>query len=366
MNSPYTVNGFVHDGNHRYADTYGIANKDGTLKAVWTSTGLSLTGTWAISGVTTLPNGSAADPALAFTNSTTTGFYRVAADVVGVALAGVSGLAVAGSSPTFAAATDTAGQDVYIRAPSGGATPTAARVGGALNIKPGQGSTSAAAVAAGSGGALVIAGANGGANTGGATGQAGGSGGTGTFGGGNGGNTNSTGAHAAGDGAAATLAGGAGGNASAGTGNGGTGGNAVVTPGPGGTSAGGTAGVAGVVRLAGPVATASVASQAAATVANGGTISRAQHRGMVVYQDASGGDVTMTTRTGTQLDGDFPNLSTGDFVWLFCSSNHETNTSTVAGGTDVTLVGSGALTQTGGTFILRRTAATTFDLVRVG
>lgn len=102
------------------------------------------------------------------------------------------------------------------------------------------------------------------------------------------------------------------------------------------------------------------------TIANAGTISDAQHRDLVLYQDASGGAVTMTTRTGTQLSAAFPNLPVGGVVPQFVASNHATNTSTIAGGTDVTLVGSGAVTSTGGSFLLIKTAATTFDLVRVG
>jgi len=102
------------------------------------------------------------------------------------------------------------------------------------------------------------------------------------------------------------------------------------------------------------------------TIANAGTVSAAQLRGRVLYQDASGGNVTMTTRTGTQIAGDQPEMRVGDAVQIFVASNHASNTSTISGGTDVTLVGSGAVTQTGGTFLLIKTAATTFDLVRVG
>jgi len=102
------------------------------------------------------------------------------------------------------------------------------------------------------------------------------------------------------------------------------------------------------------------------TIANAGTITDAQHRDLVLYQDASGGAVTMTTRTGTQLAAAFPNLPVGGVIPQFVASNHATNTSTIAGGTDVTLVGSGAVTNTGGSFLLIKTAATTFDLVRVG
>ena len=103
-----------------------------------------------------------------------------------------------------------------------------------------------------------------------------------------------------------------------------------------------------------------------ATVTSAATISAAQMGGGILFQDASGGNVTMTTRTGTQIAADFPNLAVGDVMRLWIASNHATNTSTIAGGTDVTLVGSGAVVNTGGQFLLIKTAATTFDLVRVG
>jgi len=107
------------------------------------------------------------------------------------------------------------------------------------------------------------------------------------------------------------------------------------------------------------------------TVADAGTISAAQHQSGLVYQDASGGNVTMTTRTATQLLADFGGseyVQVGSRFPLYVASNHATNTSTVSGGTSVTLVGSGAVTQTGGTFLLVCTNVGTpaFDLVRVG
>lgn len=120
------------------------------------------------------------------------------------------------------------------------------------------------------------------------------------------------------------------------------------------------------VRVAGRPCPTSGYPITRSTIADAGTVTDAQHRGLVLYQDASGGSVTMTTRTGTQLAAAFPDLGVGDAVSQFLASNHATNTSTIAGGTDVTLVGSGAVTQTGGQFLLVKTAATTFDLVRVG
>lgn len=102
------------------------------------------------------------------------------------------------------------------------------------------------------------------------------------------------------------------------------------------------------------------------TVSDAATVSAAQMGGRVLYQDASGGNVSMTTRTGTQIAADFPELRTGDAMQLFVASNHASNTSTLTGGTDVTTVGSAVVTQLGGSFLLIKTAATTFDLVRVG
>lgn len=107
------------------------------------------------------------------------------------------------------------------------------------------------------------------------------------------------------------------------------------------------------------------------TVANGGTVSSAQHKSGLLYQDASGGNVTMTTRTATQILSDLGGseyVQVGSRFRLYVASNHASNTSTIAGGTDVTLVGSGAVTQTGGTFLLVCTGVATpgFDLVRVG
>lgn len=101
------------------------------------------------------------------------------------------------------------------------------------------------------------------------------------------------------------------------------------------------------------------------TVANAGTISAANLRGRLLFQDASGGNVTMTTRTGTQVAGDFPEMRTNDAIVIYHYANHASNTSTISGGTDVTLIGSGAVTTTGGQYLLVKTAATTFDMIRV-
>ncbi len=152
---------------------------------------------------------------------------------------------------SFAAATDTAGADVYEETQDAGATPTAARAGGAYSMKTGDGAAAANAVACGAGGAMTHTAGAGGANTGGATGQVGGAGGAQSVVAGAGGATNSTGAHAGGAGGAVAVTAGAGGAASAGTGDGGAGGNLTLTPGAGGSSSGGNAGAPGSVVAGG-------------------------------------------------------------------------------------------------------------------
>jgi len=102
------------------------------------------------------------------------------------------------------------------------------------------------------------------------------------------------------------------------------------------------------------------------TIADTGTVTVAEHQGLCLYQDASVASVTMTTATAANIAAALPNMQIGDAIPQYHASNHATNTSTIAGGTDVTLVGSGAVTSTGGQYLLIKTAAATFDLVRVG
>jgi len=330
-----------------------------TLTGLLTAVGLTST------GVLAAPNGTAAAPSLTFANDTDTGLYRVAANQIGVGLGGVAALALAGSAPTFAAATDTAGQDLYLYAASAGASATTAKAGGLVSLVCGAGSAGSTTVAGGVGGALSLTAGAGGAKAG--TGAAaGGAGGATSLTAGAGGATASSGTDAGGAGGAVTIAAGAGGNATAGTGNGGAGGSVSLNAAQGGTSAGGSAGVAGLVKVGGTNPVPFALNVTRSTISDAATLTDAQTRGQVLYQDASGGNVTMVTRTGTQYAAAFPDMAVGNAIMIFCASNHATNTSTISGGTDVTLVGSGAVTQTGGKFLLIKTAATTFDLVRVG
>ncbi len=102
------------------------------------------------------------------------------------------------------------------------------------------------------------------------------------------------------------------------------------------------------------------------TIADVGTITVTQVRDGIVEQDASGGSVTMITPIGTALDTEFTDLSDGESLDLYHVSNHASNTSTISGGTGVTVVGSAAVTQIGGQYKLIKTGTATYDLVRVG
>lgn len=215
------------------------------------ATGVTVDGALIKDGLLQPLSGTAAAPSLSFSTDPDTGWFRQASNTLGAALGGVLGLTVSGAMPSASAATDTAGQDVYIQASDAGGTATAARVGGLANIGAGDGSASAGAFAGGAGGSAVLRSGAGGANTGGATGEAGGAGGIVALTAASGGATDSTGAHAGGAGGDVTITAGTGGAASAGTGDGGAGGDVDLVPGVGGTSAGGAPGMAGEVKVNG-------------------------------------------------------------------------------------------------------------------
>jgi hypothetical protein len=298
-------------------------------------------------------------------------------------IAGATG--VGGAANVTAGAGGSTSGNGGVSSMTGGAGTAGNATGGVSKVVGGAGQGS------GSGGASQVTGGAGGATgTGGASAVTGGAGGATSGAGGAASITGGTASAGNSAGGAASLAGGAGsgtgngGNVSitagasgaGATGNGGdvnvTAGAASSTDGNGGTvsvvpTVGAGSGIAGMVKLG--IATGTAAwgfGCARSTIADAGTLTDAQHRSMVIYQDASGGVVTCTTRTGTQLAAAFPDMSVGDAVPLYHASNHATNTSTVSGGADVTLVGSGAVVNTGGQYLMIKTAATTFDLVRVG
>ena len=163
-----------------------------------------------------------------------------------------SGVKVDTSAITgFTGDTDTAGADTYVETQDAGGTATAAKDGGLLDVKTGDGSVSTGAWAGGAGGAHSIISGAGGASTGtGVTGNDGGAGGAVVITGGDGGATADDGAgQVGGAGAAVAVTAGDGGAASAGTAAGGVGADLTLAAGAGGTSVGGVAGAPGDVVI---------------------------------------------------------------------------------------------------------------------
>lgn len=110
----------------------------------------------------------------------------------------------------------------------------------------------------------------------------------------------------------------------------------------------------------------SIGSTSRSTIADAGTVLSFYLRNQLIYQDASLGSVTCTIATGTQLDTELPEMVAGSFIEFYHSSNDSMNTSTLSGAAGVTLIGSGAVTETGGTYLLNKTDTATYELVRVG
>lgn len=322
----------------------GIAVGGGnqTYKIVATSTGFSLTGTWAASGVTTFADGTAAAPSIAFTNSTGTGLYRNAANVIGTALGGVAALALGVAAPTIAAATDTAGTDVYEYLADAGATATAARAGGSYYKKAGAGSVGTTTVNGGAGGAITETAGAGGAKTGTGTANAGAGGGNYQVGGAGGANASTNAGSTAGAGGVSVLIGGAGGDATAGA-IAGNGGPVKLQPGAAGAASGGsTAGNAGIAMVAGTAPMPFAECQVYTALADAdATLTAAQHRGGIISVAAGANSRTITTLTAAQLVAAFPGVQVGSSVPLEVLSLKTTaNTVTMAGGANVTAVGS--------------------------
>lgn len=266
----------VIDFNLAFASGYGLVSplpETATISIIAGSGGWAVTGTMSFTGPLSLPNGTAAAPALAFTNSSTTGLYRSAADVLAIAIAGVPGLAIGAPAPVLAAAAATAGQAMYIKTAAGGAgsSTTAGAAGAALTL------------AAGAGGAKSGTGA-----------AAGGAGAVLTLLGGAGGDTASSGSDAGGAGGAVAITGGAGGAASAGTGNGGAGGSVAIAGGAGGTSAGGTAGARGTVTAQGLRTTSTTPTAITGTT----SLVAADSGGIFTVAQSSAYQVTLPTPAG--------------------------------------------------------------------
>lgn len=251
-------------------------------------------------------------------------------------------------------------------------TATAASASGVLTAKSGAGAASAAAVAGGASGAVVVETGAGGANTGGATGQVGGAAGSLTVRTGAGGATNSTGAHAGGAGGDLALSAGSGGNASAGTGDGGAGGTVTITAGSGGTSAGGTAGIDGViitksvllVNQGAPAAKTTSATLTAAEVLTG----------IITLNQGAAGATAQQLPLATAMDTALPDSAAGD-SFDFSVINISTNaaeTGSVTTNTGWTLVGNMLLAAntavtdiSQGRFRARKTGAGAWTLYRI-
>ena len=148
---------------------YGFVNSEGTGSWLADANGFTYTGTitiptLAVSGVSYLANGTAALPSLAFTNSTTSGFYRAGADIWGFSLAAVPAFTLAATESTVAAATATAGTTVWFKGTNGGASTgvTAAGRGSALHLAAGDGGAAAGSGTGGAAGGLFLNGGDGG------------------------------------------------------------------------------------------------------------------------------------------------------------------------------------------------------------
>lgn len=321
---------------------FKLYNRDKSAYIEVGTSGFTVVGTWTDSNVSsTFANGTAAAPSIAFTNSTGLGHYRNADNVLGTAIGGVAALALGAAAPTIAAATDTAGSDVYEYLADAGGTATAARAGGSYFLKAGAGSTGTTTVNGGAGGGITQTAGAGGAKTG--TGTAnGGAGGSWSGTGGVGGATASTnGASTGGTGGTSSLRAGDGGPATAG-GVSGNGGSIALRPGAAGAASGGSsAGSAGIVYVAGtapmPFAQNGVYSALADADA---TLTAAQHRGALLSVAAGATNRALTTLTGAQLVAAFPGVQVGSFVYLHIVNLKAANTVTLtAAASGVTLVG---------------------------
>jgi hypothetical protein len=249
---------------------------------------------------------------------------------------------------TFAAANDTAGNAVYIETQDGGpdASVAGGRAGGLYNLKTGDGSAGGAAQVGGAGGALsLITGA----------------GGTPASGSANGG--------ASGD---IVIQTGAAGAAGAGGGTGGTSGAITLEVGAAGGAGGGTAGVQGCILMHGRVGYEISITTYTVTA----TITVAALRGgMITANEGTTNPATYTTPTGTEISAEFPDMAVGDgfFFHVVNISTDAGEDVTMAGGVDVTLVGSGFVAsnnattdKSAGTFFFRKTGATAWSMYRVG
>jgi hypothetical protein len=95
------------------------------------------------------------------------------------------------------------------------------------------------------------------------------------------------------------------------------------------------------------------------------TIGVAAIAGGVAMFTGAAGAVAYTTPTGTQLSAAFPDMNIGDSM-MFRLVNTAAQAATVTAGTDVTASGIVVVNAAGKDFLLRKTAATTWDIVGIG
>ena len=328
------------------------------------------------SGTMAANDGTAALPGYAFagTGGLNDGFYRPANDVVAIALGGAAALAFAKSSPTYTAATDTVGQDVFIVAAAAGGTATTAKAGAAISIVSGNGSTGTGTVAGGAGGNYTEAAGAGGPKT--DTGAAaGGAGGSFNSRGGAGAATASAGTDAGGNGGSITDTGGAGGAATAGTGVGGNGGNCGNVGGAGGASFGGAGGsggsafltggaagssgagganggnvalvpgagsgtgFAGIARVGGAAPMPFVTNVAISTLADSdATVTQTDVRNGIWTVATGATNRTKTLPTAAQVVAAFPGIQVGNRIDIYVNNLKAANTATIAVGANITAV----------------------------
>lgn len=318
-----TVTFSVSDGDKRIGTS--LLTSDGREVLTYTQAGVQIPGALDVTGTLTPSGNTVIGGTLAVTGATTLA-STTANDLTG----GDSQLGIAGEAAAQ-------GGSVRVR---GGTSSTASNAGGTIVV------TGGTPGATGTGGAVNITAGDGGSTSG--------AGGATTVAGGAGGNDSGTGGDVALDGGA-----GSGGNAD--------GGNIVITPGA--LNGSGLDGSIRLVPLGTPVLT-NIPAPTTATAA--ATLTAAQMLGGIIEATPAVA-VTYTTLTGTLLSAALPGtVATGDsFELTIINLGAAGDIITMAGGTDVTFVGSltiddaGADINSSGLFRFRATGATTWIGYRV-
>jgi len=175
----------------------------------------------------------------------------------------------------------------------------------------------------------------------------------------------------AGAGSTVNVTAGAGGASSGGSDTGGVGGDVIVTAGAGGTGA--TAGQDGQIIMRNGTGLPTLHEQIAPTTATGtATLTDLQMLGGIL-EATPAATATYTTRTGTQIEAALSggHTTNDSFDLTIINLGGAGDIITLAGGTDVTIVGSTTVDDSGaditssGTFRFRKSAANTFIAYRI-